>query len=64
MNELSYRADGNAEDLEFDWSVYGLESNADPVEYRDPDYCDCGHFHTSPVECPDESPCGDYRCCH
>lgn len=46
-----------------DFEYYGLGLNDEPVDYRDPDLCDCGHYHVSPVECPDEVPCGDYRCC-
>lgn len=30
----------------------------------DSDYCgSCGHFHEPDGVCPEQSPCGDYRCC-
>jgi hypothetical protein len=41
-----------------------MNDNTTPDSDIDPDYCDtCGHFHNPQNDCPENTPCGDYRCC-
>ena len=47
--------------------AYNSAVDDDP-DYIDPDSiypqteaCPCGHYHSG--DCPDDVPCGDYRCC-